>query len=92
MIFSEKFLRAPGAQHVVQGVRGIEGARYADATEGLTPEQIKQLGDAAGKVTQTIIDAVTGEPKTVVVAAKKEPPYLMIAGLLVLGFIAYKKL
>lgn len=91
MIFSEKFLRAPGAQHVVQGVRGIEGARHADAS-GLTPEQIAQLGDAAGKVTQTIIDAVTGEPKTVVVAPKKDPPYLMIAGLLVLGFIAYKKL
>lgn len=90
MIFEQKFRRAPGSPHVVQGVRGIEGARYAD--QALTPEQIAQLGDAAGKVTQTIIDAVTGEPKTVVITPKKDPPYLMIAGLLVLGFIAYKKL
>jgi hypothetical protein len=89
-ILTEKFLRAPGSQHVVQGVRGIEGARHAD--QGLTPEQIAQLGDAAGKVTKTIIDAVTGEPRTVVVPPKKDPPYLMIAGLLVLGFIVYKKL
>lgn len=91
MLFSPKFRRAPGSLSVVQGVQGIEGARHAD--QGLTPEQQKQLADAAGQVTQTIIDAVTGKEKVVVVpAAKKEPPYLMITGLLVLGFVAYKKL